>query len=189
MQVIVGLLERIGSAMPIIPSPDSHVLLTTSCEPNWPSRCAAKMLFNLAAHHLGPEFVLRSEFNPVREFIAGRDVEPVEAVVGPNGEQGWTMDVRFVRDWLQPDPRDGAWPLRTRGHGLLLDGHDGMLGGVVMLWGRPTFKVTLAQFDPSVTVVDAFPVLLLKEGEQESVEGIHDMCHHFGFIDPAVRLG
>lgn len=66
------------------------------------NRCAAKMAFNFACYQLGPEFVLRKDFNPVREYIIGTGVREPKIVVGADGEEGFTWDDRFVN--FKPSP-------------------------------------------------------------------------------------
>jgi hypothetical protein len=164
--------------------------VTMNCDPNWPSRCAAKMVSNLAALHFGADFMLRSEFDGVRAYIVGTDVEESQTVKDPDGEDGWTMDVRYVENWLRPDPWDAAWPLPIKGHGLLLDARDGLLAGVVVLWDRPVFKVRLAQFGADVRTTQILPALLLnQDGREELLVGVLNLCLRLGLVDGSVPPG
>lgn len=171
--------------------PGSAFTVTMNCDPNWPSRCAAKMVFNFAALHFGAEFMMRSEFDGVRAYIVGTNVQESRTVKDPEGgEDGWTIDVRYVDNWLRPDPRDATWPLPIEGHALLLDANDGLLGGVVVLWGRPIFKVRLARFAPTVRAGKSLPALLLTAGEaEEMLVGVFDICERFGLVKSFVPPG
>jgi hypothetical protein len=85
------------------------------------NRCAAKMAFNFACHQLGPELLLREEFNPVREYIIGTGVRKSRRVAGPDGEDGLTWDGRFVD--FRPSPTmkvPGLPPNQRDGHFIAL---------------------------------------------------------------------
>jgi len=121
----------------------------------------------MIASHLGPDLVLRSEFDGIRDFITGRDVQPVLPVTSPDGEEGWTMDVRYVSNWLA-DRTPAPW-LTPSAHAIVIDLNDRALRGRVYLWGERVFTVTAARLEDAQELVDNLPVMLVA---RETGEGV-----------------
>ena len=94
------------------------------------------------------------------------------------------MDVRYVKNWLKRELLDEAWPLPIKQHGLFLDAARGELGGVVVLWGRPVFGVSLGKLPSAPTLEKELPLLLLSDdGKEEEIAGWLAICSRFGLLN------
>ena len=92
-----------------------------SIDPNSTSRCVAKMAFNFAAEQLGPKTMLNSVFDPIRDFITGRDVIPVKADKDSDGNISWTVDARYVsHEFSKMDDRKNSYRFLVDGHSITL---------------------------------------------------------------------
>jgi tetratricopeptide (TPR) repeat protein len=94
---------------------------TISIDPNSTSRCVAKMAFNFATDQFGPETMLNSAFDPIRDFITGKDVIPVKTNNDSDGSITWTIDVRHVsHEFSQKDNRRDSCRFLADGHSITL---------------------------------------------------------------------
>ena len=119
--------------------------LRMSVDPNSVGRCIAKMAFNMATAVLGPSVVLGDQFNPVRAYILGTDVQEGPTVT-EDGEAGVLVDYRYVEPWLNRPSRPPV--ASTRVHTIELVKHRGGLGAFVGLFGASEwFAVRLGPLD------------------------------------------
>ncbi len=117
-------------------------------------RAVAKVAFNLLAHRTADDFVLRSDFDDLRQYILGRDVRDVE---GPDGA-------------VVPDPRFVTWALdgqpftfRDMEHTVVMTGHDGRLIAVVTIYRSFVFMVDMGPFRPPWS----YPQVLVVRGDRQ----------------------
>jgi hypothetical protein len=89
-----GLAASLANAKPVAkPGEFPEVRLNFKLAPNDVYRAIAKSAFNVLAFKRGPEFVLRPEFDPIRDYIKGALVLPENL---PDGEIA--VDRRFVTE-------------------------------------------------------------------------------------------
>jgi hypothetical protein len=111
------------------------ILLKLTLRPNDEFRGVAKIAFETVALICGPEFVLDSSFDPIRDYIKG-DVRlpPTD----PADPKVLSVDQRFVQ-------RMDECPLKfTDQHGVLLAATPVGVFGLVVLYGAHSYKVRLA---------------------------------------------
>lgn len=140
----------------------SRVLLRLSTPINAVERCVAKMAFNFLAHHLGAEMALRPEFDPVRRYITGEEVDPVLEVEDPaGGEAGFTVDTRFVTPWHTNRKMDASSWILPDGHTLALHAYDRVVScGVHLFGGAEHFRVSLGRVGPDARTGRPLPYFL-----------------------------
>jgi len=89
-----GLAAALANAKPVAkPGEFPEVRLDFKLAPNDVFRAIAKSAFNVLAFKRGPDFVLRPEFHPIRDYIKGAVVLPENL---PDGEVA--VDTRFVTE-------------------------------------------------------------------------------------------
>lgn len=103
-----------------------------SMDPNIPGRCAAKMAFNAAAYVFGSQAMVSGEYDPIRNYILGRDVREGPFTF-PDGEVGLRIDHRYVEDMHEGE--DSFIQGDSRHYDLKLGSKDGHLCAVVSLLG------------------------------------------------------
>lgn len=153
-----------------------RVSVRLSTPANAIERCVAKMAFNFLAHHLGAEFALRSEFDAVRSYINGENVEPVLEVPAPDGgEAGWTVDTRFVTPWHTNRAMDASpWTL-PGGHTLALTAHArDIFCGVHLFDGHEHFKVFLGHVNDDATTSSPLPFFLFASDDPGTADEFFD---------------
>jgi hypothetical protein len=152
---------------------------------NAPARCAAKMAFNLLCLHLGPEVALLSEFDPVRRYITGEDVEPVVEVPSVDGgEAGLTVDTRFVDNWFtQPEMRALPSSLQDR-HLIWLAAYDREVYAYVDLYGKFAFKIRLGRVASEIQISKPLPIVLATPigGGGDEILTVEDIVRREGWI-------
>lgn len=122
------------------------VMLRTTYEPNVVGRCVAKMAFNLASIVFGAEPLVRESFNPVRDYIRGKNVEVKDLTTTSEGQLVGELDERFVDRWFN-EPR--SQPIApTSWHVIELAKRDKQLVAQLHLVGGIwRFLVRLGPFD------------------------------------------
>lgn len=99
-------------------------------------RAIAKTTFNVLAAKRGAQFVLRSEFDPIREYIRGINLIHQDPL--PPGEIA--VDTRFVR----PLPMNAPPFVPTASHAIAIAYAAPTLAGLVTLYEKYSFIVRLA---------------------------------------------
>lgn len=128
-----------------IPSPG--IQLNLRIRPNDNHRAVAKFAFNYLAHCQGPEFVMRSEFDPLRKYIRG--IEVLHEGGLKDGEVA--VDTRFVR--MLPT---GAIPLIATGqHAIALTCPESQLIALLTLYQQFSFIVIMAEIHLEEPLVHA----------------------------------
>jgi hypothetical protein len=167
-------LAALGTKLPFrivdagaVPYAPPSVPMRISQDLNTEGRCAAKMIMNLTAHHLGPRALYGRGFDAVRAYILGTDVRRGGAV-SESGEAGVIVDRRYLRrDWweidIPPAPLEGR---DYEAHALVLDVQNGRAIGDVILFGGvihiPVRLGLLRTVDP----LPRLPVKLIKDADQ-----------------------
>ncbi len=100
------------------------------------NRAIAKSAFTFMAVQLGGDFALRHEFDPIRDYIRGLNIQHPEDL-GPNEV---AVDPRFVEAWDETQ----APLISTDFHAIGLFYAPQMLFGLVTLYAANTFVVRLA---------------------------------------------
>jgi hypothetical protein len=139
-------------------TPDNpRVVVKTIEDVNVVGRCAAKMAFNFLADYLGPELALQDEFDGVRDYILGTNVEVPRQVRTATGELGLTVDERYVRLWANvPDLEH--WSVLPGGHTIMLSALDGDAISMVHLYeGRLRVPVRLGRLPPDAPLRRSLP--------------------------------
>ena len=125
---------------------------------NQVNRAVAKVAFNVMASKLGPDFALRPEFDPIREYIRGRDVRLPE--VGPDEIP---IDSRFVR-FVDPG---GEAPIPCDAHAVALFGTPYGLCAWVTLYRTSHFLVRLSPVAPRDLIPRVHVFSATREGNSE----------------------
>jgi hypothetical protein len=98
-------------------------------------RAIAKIAFNVLAMDFGREFVLRGEFDPIRNYIAGKDIRH-PTLLAPDEV---AVDHRFV----ERETRNGEPFLGSHGHTVIIENLGDSLIALVTLYGRDGYCVHL----------------------------------------------
>jgi len=102
-------------------------------------RAIAKTAFTFMAVNKGSEFALRSEFDPIRDYIRGIDIRhPSDP-----GPEEVAVDTRFVDEW----PPDAPPLVSTDYHVVGLFYSVPILFGLLTLYGTVSYVVRLAEID------------------------------------------
>jgi len=180
-----------GSTDVTLPT-DTLLSLPLSTSMNDGPRCAAKMAFNFLSLYCGPEVALQAEFDSVRDYITGRNVEPVrEIVVGD--EIGLTIDTRHVANWAATDMTASPWNLLRDAHYICLSLQEGQVCAEVGLFGgRCRFLVRLGKATEGV-LRGPLPAVFLSPiggGGDRVLAGneLHEALHRAGLVEPASRV-
>jgi hypothetical protein len=118
-----------------IGNPTIHVNLSVTLDDSF--RAIAKTAFNVLATEAGVELALRPEFDPLRDYVLGRDIRHPE----PRDPDEIAVDCRFV-DML---PSENAAALPTDGHLVSLFRYRKHVMAIVTLYGSHSFLVMLGE--------------------------------------------
>jgi hypothetical protein len=125
--------------------PKVHVTQQICPDENY--RAIAKIAFNVLAAKRGAQFVLRPEFDPIREYIQGANL--VHQSPLPPGDVA--VDTRFVR----PLPMSEAPLIPTGSHAIAIAYAAPTLAGLVTLYEKYSFVVQLAEIQLAEQVIEA----------------------------------
>jgi hypothetical protein len=129
---------------------------------NEPARCAAKMAFNFLSYYLGPEVALRAEFDSVRQYITGENVDPVRLVAAESGEMGLSVDTRHAANWFATRPKTPRWRLLREAHYITLFAQNRVVQAEVGLFGgRSPFFLSFGRVGSDLVVSKPLPAVLL----------------------------
>lgn len=117
------------------------VQLTMSVHVDDVFRAVAKVAFNTLAARMQPEFVMAAAFDPIRDYITGRDVQPTPAT----SPEALSVDTRFVTSLES----DAAPIVETEGHAVTIAYNHPSLFGWVTLYERHHFLVRIADVELS----------------------------------------
>lgn len=138
----------------------SSMVLTISSSVVDIPRCAAKISFNFLSYHLGPDFALRDDFDGVRGYVCGSNVEQPVEVTSVDGEVGLTLDERFVHgDWIRGGDR--RLRLMKPGHYVILLAMNRHVCAMVALFGGAiSFAVSLGRVGLDAFASKELPAML-----------------------------
>ncbi len=154
----------------------AHVMLLA--DPNYISRCAAKMVLNFVALHFGSEFALDPRLDGVRDYI--RTHVPVVPVKDPEtGEDGIAMDLRYVNHWVV-EIEEQILPTDTHAIDLRYRPQLGLLARVIV-FGTPYFKVWLGAPGLSPPPGPELPAVLVVQDKHETLVTGEDVRYFFEF--------
>jgi hypothetical protein len=127
------------SPLKVEQAPTGVVQVNLKLCPNDNFRAIAKIAYNLMAECKGADFVLRTEFTPLREYILGQEIINCE----PATPDDVAVDRRFVQ-WVQ-GPLGGF--LKTDGHSVLLGYGYPNLAAFITLYKNFHFIVKMAKIE------------------------------------------
>jgi hypothetical protein len=114
--------------------PAVHIAMSICFDDNY--RAIAKIAFNLLAAKMGAAFVLRDEFDPIRNYIRGIGL----VHRAPLSDEEVAVDTRFVH----AVPGDEKALIPTSTHAVLITYIPPDLVGIVTLYKKTSFIVRLA---------------------------------------------
>jgi hypothetical protein len=108
-------------------------------------RAIAKIALNVVANKRGAEFALRSEFDPLRNYILGTH----KLVLGPMPQGQVMVDLRFVEQL-----RFGSQAVPTKSHAVAIFYAAPSLLACVTLYENHSFLVRLAEIELSEQILE-----------------------------------
>lgn len=140
-----------------IESPTIHIHLSMCLDDIY--RAVAKTAFNYLALRKGIPFARRSEFDPIRRYILGHDIQHPSQL----RDDEVAVDTRFVSAW----ERGEQFLVPTTKHLIMLGYLHPNVFGAVTLYGKRTFMVHLGEVEFQ-SIMDFVP-----EAHEFSIDGTH----------------
>ena len=151
-----------GASTQVTLNTEGQLILPLGTAINDSPRCAAKMAFNFLSLYLGPDVALRPEFDSVRDYITGANVDPITDVVTEDGEAGVTVDTRHVANWFTTDLTSNHWNLLRDAHYITLIAQNYEVGAEVGLFGgRSRFLVRFGTVGKDLVVNKPLPAVFM----------------------------
>lgn len=138
-------------------------------------RAVAKSMFNILADSQGKDFVLKPEFDHIRNYIRGSDIRPTSL-----GEDGIAYDRRFVT-MIGQDEKTGFLQILKdeKKHVAMLYNHYPYLIGVMNFFGSNAYIVNFGELSSSKELFEFYVF--------DSVARRHDRKDKYRFVSDYLR--